>query len=292
MHYLFDGSLAGILTCVFEAFEMKEFQARIFAESSYQPTAFDTYRSIATDEVKAQRVWKGFVSRTNRAWQKQFYYTSLSESATAFQHLFDLAVYVFQNDHQVVNNYGHTAVLGVAQMAKSVGREKHRMEAFIRFKKTADGLFYAVVEPDFNVLPIIVKHFRNRYADQPWLIYDQARRYGMYYDTQTVATVELTFNPNAVATTHFASGLKDGESNPPPADIDRSSALSNPLSTKDIASASELPAVQLLDSEEALYDQLWKDYFKSVNIVERKNMRLHLQHVPKRYWRYLNEKFD
>ncbi|MCW1275310.1 DUF4130 domain-containing protein, partial [Acinetobacter baumannii] len=27
-----------------------------------------------------------------------------------------------------------------------------------------------------------------------------------------------------------------------------------------------------------LYDQLWKDYFKSVNITERQNIKLHVQY--------------
>lgn len=45
-----------------------------------------------------------------------------------------------------------------------------------------------------------------------------------------------------------------------------------------------------LDEQEILYDQLWKDYFKSVNITERQNIKLHVQYLPKRYWRYLNEK--
>ena len=38
------------------------------------------------------------------------------------------------------------------------------------------------------------------------------------------------------------------------------------------------------------YDQLWKDYFHSVNIQARQNMKLHIQYVSKRYWRYMNEK--
>ena len=35
---------------------------------------------------------------------------------------------------------------------------------------------------------------------------------------------------------------------------------------------------------------MWKDYFDSTNIKERKNMKLHIRHVPKRYWKYLSEK--
>lgn len=254
IHYVFDGSFTGLLCCVFEAFEMNEKNIRIFWDKTYQPTAFDQNRVIYSDQEKAQRVWNGFIKRTDSIAKKRFYFAYLSENSQTFQHLFDIAVYVFQHKNNVAHNYGHPDVLAVAQMAKSVSREKHRMEAFIRFKKAADGLFYAIVNPDFNVLPLIQRHFKNRYADQPWLIYDKARKYGIYYDTETVEIVNLTFNPMT----------KNSDSN--------------------------LPTLQINDEKEALYDQLWKDYFKSTNIVERKNTKLHLQHVPKRYWQYLNEK--
>lgn len=48
---------------------------------------------------------------------------------------------------------------------------------------------------------------------------------------------------------------------------------------------------KLLHQEELDYQKLWKDYFDATNIKERKNTKLHLQHVPKRYWKYLPEKF-
>jgi probable DNA metabolism protein len=44
------------------------------------------------------------------------------------------------------------------------------------------------------------------------------------------------------------------------------------------------------DEKESLYQELWKQYFDSVNIKARRNMKLHIQHVPKRYWKYLIEK--
>ena len=45
----------------------------------------------------------------------------------------------------------------------------------------------------------------------------------------------------------------------------------------------------LADGEES-YSEWWRAYFKATNIVERKNRKLHLQHVPRRYWQYLTEK--
>ena len=49
-------------------------------------------------------------------------------------------------------------------------------------------------------------------------------------------------------------------------------------------------SADLLAEAEPDYQVLWKSYFDSVNIPERKNMKLHLQHVPRRYWKYLSEK--
>jgi len=46
----------------------------------------------------------------------------------------------------------------------------------------------------------------------------------------------------------------------------------------------------LLQENEPDYQVLWKSYFDNVNIPERRNMKLHLQHIPKRYWKYLSEK--
>ena len=129
-------------------------------------------------------------------------------------------------------------------------REKHRMEAFIRFQKTADGLFYCGIDPDFNVIPLLANHFKNRYTDQQWIIYDIKRHYGIFYNLHTVEEIQMDIDINL---------LKKSNQH-------------------------------MLDEQEALYADLWKNYFKSTNIVARKNTKLHTQHVPKRYWKYLTEK--
>jgi probable DNA metabolism protein len=113
---------------------------------------------------------------------------------------------------------------------------------------TKDQLYYAIIQPDFNVLPLIANHFKERYADQRWLIYDCRRKYGLCYDLREVSEVMI----------HFNEGNSEEEN--------------------------------VYDEKESLYQELWKQYFDSVNIKARRNMKLHIQHVPKRYWKYLIEK--
>lgn len=253
VRYVFDGSFTGLLCCIFRAYEFKDRWVSVTAAQHDQPHLFEEKIHIVSDEQRAKRVWTGICKKTTSQFQKQFYFVSLTEQAKAFQHLFNAARYILDQSQAVYDNFAQPDILALAQLAKQVGCEKHRMEAFVRFKKTAEGIYFAVVNPDFNVLPLIQKHFKARYADQKWLIYDELRQYGVFYDLQQIH--EITLN----------SHLQDA-----PAEYIKTSIS--------------------LDQEEALYDQLWKDYFKSATIIERKNMKLHIQLVPKRYWHYLNEK--
>ncbi|MFD0940017.1 TIGR03915 family putative DNA repair protein [Pedobacter boryungensis] len=250
MIYIFDGSLEGLLTAVFEWFERKPGFVNLGTEKTHQPGIFFETFLVETNRAKADRVWNGLQKKLSREWLRKFYCAYLSELPEVFDALFHFATYIFLNPAGAEKNYGNEFVLKVSKTARSVEREKHRMESFIRFQHTSDGVFYCGIDPDFNVLPLIANHFKNRYADQQWIIYDLKRHYGLFYDLNKVE--EMTMNIN-------------------------SQAFKNPKSNQ-------------LDEKEILYANLWKDYFKSTNIESRKNTKLHVQHVPKRYWKYLTEK--
>ena len=248
---VYDGTFEGWLTVVFEVYEYKFTSVNITTKERFQANVFNKHHESYYDHKKSERVWKGLSEKISATALSQVYRAFLSEENGIEHVLLQYAQYAFSSKQSIESDYSNPAVLAVVQTAKKVYREKHRMEAFIRFQLTADGLFYAICQPDFNVLPLIEKHFKSRYADQQWLIYDTKRKYGIYYDLYKVETVALSFDP----------ATENG---------------------KNI----EL----ILDEKEVLYQQLWQQYFKSVNIQARKNLKLHIQHMPKRYWKYLPEK--
>lgn len=251
--YVFDGSFDGLLTALFEFYERRPGAVQLVAQKYHQPMMLADVFEVVTDEAKAKRVWAGLRKKLSPQWQQVLYKVYLSESAVAFQHIFDFARYIFDSPAGAEKNFGNPHVMAVSKIERNVSRERHRMKAFIRFQKTADGMYYAPIEPDFNVLPLIASFFKNRYADQQWIIYDVKRKYGLHYDLHTVN--EITYE--------FAETIDTKKVNLP---------------------------TNVIDAKEELTSLLWKDYFNSTNIPARKNMKLHIQHVPKRYWKYLNEK--
>ena len=178
-------------------------------------------------------------------------YTFLSEDASREMILLQVIIYAVENPSKdILKDYANPFVMQLSKLVKSVNRERHRMKAFIRFELLKEGIYFAEIFPDFDVLTLIITHFKNRYQDQKWLIYDSKRDYGVYYDLTSVEII----------------------------------SLANPISF------GESQKKELLDEKELNYQKLWIEYFDHTNIKERKNDKLHVQHVPKRYWKYLTEK--
>lgn len=251
LHY--DGSFGGWLTCVFEVYERKLDEVRIVKSGSFTPDVFGHSLDVETDEAKAKRVWAGLSKKLSPAATERIFSTALSEISGAEDYLLSYVRYVFSSTENVEEDFGHPAILWVTQTARKVWREKHRMEAFVRFQELKDGLFFSLVEPDHNVLPLIVPHFKSRYADQDWLIYDGRRKYGIHYQKATGRVEEVFFSEGGAPT-------------------------SNHLDTS------------ILDEREELFQHLWRDYFKSTGIPARVNPKLHMKHIPLRYWKHLTEK--
>jgi len=223
----------------------------IYPEGNARSSLFGTHHIVTTDTTKSERVWNKLDMKLSKISLTQLYKTFLSEINGIENSLLRYIQYVIASKYNVENDYSHPDVLMMKQTAKKVDREKHRMEAFVRFALTKDQLYYSIIQPDYNVLPLISTHFEKRYADQRWLIYDCIRKYGLYYDLEKVEEVSMNFKT-------------------------------------DINNKENLKAIY--NEEEELYQTLWQQYFTSVNIKARKNMKLHIQHMPKRYWKHLVEK--
>ena len=253
--YVFDGTMDGLLTAVFDAYALKEQPEELLKSGDALPLFCERTYQVATDEDKAQRVWAGLEKRLEREALKLISVSWLSELQELSTPLFHYIYKVFKQG-DISRNFADPDVLSVTNIARRVLHEQLRMKQFIRFQKAKDGTYLAVVSPGHNVLPIITDHFSDRFNDQPWLIYDAHRHYGFYYDGHA-APIRITFE------NEFAVPF----------------SLENGKLNEDI-----------LSSDDQLLQDLWRTYFKAICIKERMNPRKQLKDMPRRYWKYMTEK--
>ncbi len=241
---IYDGSFDGFLSCIFLIYDQKIIDPTIRKASQTNNQMFTLTEEVITEEHKARRVWKGFKEKTNAAQQRDFFKVFLSEIKGVENTLLKYMKHIFAKRYSLSTDFSNKDVLKINQVAQMVQREKHRMEAFIRFRLTNDDLYVATVTPDFNVLPLIAHHFKDYYTNHKWLLFDTTRKYGIYYDLVSVEIITFDNINTLFSKKNKESGLQE----------------------------------------------LWNTNYKSANITSRKNIKPHLQHLPKQYWKYLIEK--
>ena len=261
--YVFDNTLDGLLTAVFDSFFLHQQQVTLLVEGEQLPLFADEPHRVVTDGEKAERVWKGLEKHLSKEGLHMITISWLSEERALNQPLFNYISKVFRLQvKDFERNASDEDVLAVRNTCRRVLHEQLRMKQFIRFQKAKDGTYLGVVSPDHNVLPLITDHFADRFNDQPWLIYDAKRHYGYYYSPlQPPPTgggvIRVTFEDEASVPFDLADGKLSEE---------------------------------VLSENDKLFQDLWRIYFKAICIKERMNPKKQLSDMPRRYWKYMTEK--
>lgn len=265
--YVFDNTLDGLLTAVFDSFFLHQQPEMLLGEGEQLPLFAEEPHVVVTDSGKAARVWKGLEKHLSVEGLRMIAVSWLSEERTLNQPLFNFICKVFRQkvgdssssatDYlSLERNASDADVLAVRNSCRRVLHEQLRMKQFIRFQKAKDGTYLAVVSPDHNVLSLITHHFQDRFNDQPWLIYDAKRHYGYYYDG-SAEPIHITFEDESAVPFDLTNGKLDDE---------------------------------VLSENDKIFQDLWRTYFKAICIKERMNPKKQLNDMPRRYWKYMTEK--
>jgi probable DNA metabolism protein len=250
--FVYDKTFEGFLCAVFDSYEKKIVPDKIIGQEHQQTYLFAEKHEVITDQAKAERVWKGLHKKVSAEACQMLSIDYLSELPDIEMLLYRYIEKALKSKISIENNFGDPTVVEVLQLFRKVMKETERVRQFVRFEKTVDNIYFASFDPQYNVLALTIKHFEARFADQPWIIYDTRRKFGYYYDLNSVT--EITFG--------------DSQINPVTGKLDSS----------------------VLASDEKLFQSLWKNYFEHIAIKERKNLTLHKKLLPKRFWKYLPEK--
>lgn len=241
--FLYDSTFEGLLTAIYDGYYSKYKPDKIYSIEKYEPNLIDKVISIKTDMIKFKKVYDAIDSKISNTSLKKIYYVYLSEMKESANMIYYYVRMGFKLGEAVELHKHNDIVLNIDKISKKVSLEKHRFTGFIRFNEI-NGFLYAKIEPDFNILPIIGNHFKNRLTNEYFVIEDKKRNIALVYDKNNYHLTVLSKEQKEM----------------------------------------------IINSDNiGMYENLWKQYFKSTNIVERENSRLQKRMMPTRYWDNLTE---
>ena len=242
IYYIYDGSFEGLLTAIYDAFYSDHHPDQIVPDNRTQQGLFSQTTRITTDEEKAGKVYRAIDEKISNYTLKSVYYAYLSEIEQIEMVIYRYLRMGFKYGDKVNKRLSNDIVRKMDRVRRKVSFESHRLKGLLRFRSLKNGIFYAPVEPDYNVISLMAPHFAARLADQEWIIHDLKREQAIFYNLEEWVLTD--FDQEQV----------------------------------DYA------------SEEEDYQELWKEFFKSIAIKNKKNPKLQRQYMPERYWKHLIEK--
>lgn len=187
--YAYDGSFDGLLCCVFESYAHKEIPVDILPPNAANGSLFPV-KAIATDREKARRVRDSIPAKIGKPaldLARQAFLTCLARK--------ELRILLFlrhgyRRGPVVMRDVTHDAVHPLVKAVRHLERESHLFKGFIRFSSRG-GVLAAEIAPKNSVLPLLAKHFCERFPEERFLIYDKTNKLGLVYQPYRFAIVPI-----------------------------------------------------------------------------------------------------
>lgn len=179
IEYSYDGTLDGLFCCVFESISKKEIPSAIHSPQNMQ-TSFIMTKQIQTDKEKAARVCASIpkIHSAAPSFVRKAFCTCLENKELYILNFLRMGYSVGGRVmHMIADDTVNTLSKAVLQLE----REAHLYLGFVRFS-VLDGAMTAQIEPKNFVLPLMVRHFCERYPEEHFMIYDKTHGAALIYE--------------------------------------------------------------------------------------------------------------
>lgn len=187
--YHYDGSFAGFLCCVFEAYLHKEAPACFLGPEDGRFSLWPE-RQVTTDEAHARRVYQSLDKKLGvqgRQLVVNGFLTCLPEKELVLWEFLRLG---YERGPGVVRDLTDDRVNTLTKAVQHLTGEAHQFKGFTRFSEQ-EGLLIGEIEPKNRVLPLLRPHFCTRYSRESFVLYDRTHKEALFYQPGQWAIVPL-----------------------------------------------------------------------------------------------------
>ncbi len=187
--YRYDGSFDGLLCCIFESYDKKEIPTEIILPDTSQTLLFAA-KEIRTDVKKANRVLTSIPKKMGNDALNFIQRAFLTCAAKKELYILLFLRLGYRHGRSVMGMLTDDAVHPLFKAVKHLDNESHLLKGFVRFSIFSNVLV-AEIEPKNCVLPLMAQHFRERYPEERFLIYDKTHGMALVYQPYQSAIIPI-----------------------------------------------------------------------------------------------------
>lgn len=190
MRYEYDGTFLGYMSAVYVGWKQGYGEIEDIS-SSKEGDLFGQVQFVPTKAEDGEKVLQALEKDCGSSVVRMVYYAFLREAPRRELCILRFLKLAFTVKRAIGQYVSLEPMWTVYEWAKAVGREQHRMLGLLRFMELDGGLLYAPFSSDYDVLPLLGTHFKNRIGQTKWAIHDRKRKMALYYDGKEISLVQI-----------------------------------------------------------------------------------------------------
>ena len=175
--FQYDGTYDGFLCCIYESYVHKEFPIAFCSDE--ECWSLYEVRSVLTDRQHAQRVLRSIVKISPDAADvlRRTFLTCMEEKEVR---LYAFVKKLYKEGSAFLRNRSDPVYYPIAKALRHMSGELEKLRGFVRFSDY-HGILGGEIEPKNRVLPLLRRHFCDRYANESFFLYDRTHREILLY---------------------------------------------------------------------------------------------------------------
>ena len=184
--YICENTLDGLFSSIFQAYEDRHPHEdnKVISTPINNYELFANYIPVLTNAEYAQRVNRKLLNILDCTTYYQLCSAFLCESTIAFEisnSIYHTVVRCIDmaksktSTKNLMKDLTNPYISQIFKCSKRVMREADHLYGFTRFKELQNGILFARIHPENNLITILMDHFDNRFPLESFIIYDEPR---------------------------------------------------------------------------------------------------------------------
>ncbi len=254
--YLCEDSVEGIFTGVYDAWSERKTKGtqelRVEKNEGIEIELFAEYIAVTPDAEKSTKVIRSVERRISSNYCEYLLKAAMSDAWDRAQVIYKTMQIAFAKGRDMSRDLTDPWNCRLMEIVRNYGNEEHLMTGFLRFDSYGEHRLLAIMEPKNHILPALMAHFSERMNTEDFIIVDKRR--GMAGVHRAVSEGDT-----------FADWILLHLT------IEQTEQLCGKENKKDP------------------FRKLWKTFFDTVAIEERRNEKCQRNHCPLWYRPYMHE---
>ncbi len=179
----YDDTLEGLLTAIFDSYAYRPAPIAVVGQQ-HQQRLGARYAAVETDAAKAERVIAGIRKKIGPDGYGPIWNAFLSCDPDKGNVIYQYVRLGMRIGSTVRLRITDPRVMALDKLASLAPKEARFLLQFLRFARMDNGVYYARITPDNDVVALLMPDFADRYRAMPFLIHDVNRQLAGIYDTK------------------------------------------------------------------------------------------------------------